>query len=416
MGNSTGDIVLFTKEMRETHKILVPAMLPIHFSLLCEMFKLGGLNFEMLENDGPNILKEGLKTVHNDTCYPATLVVGQIIDALKSGKYDIDKVALAMTQTGGGCRASNYINLIRKALKENGFGHIPVLSLNVSNLEKHPGFSLTKQMAVQVNYSIIYGDLLMWLSNQARPYELNKGEVDKLLKTWQHRLLEDYKKIRNLRPGRVKTNIVNIIKDFEAVNKSKDVKIKVGIVGEIYIKFSAVGNNNLEKFLEKEGCEVVVPGLLDFIIYTIDNNIQDYKLYGGKKSSLTLSKLSKGLMIYFQKQLSKLIVQYSSFKPISQFEEVKSLVTEDYVSHGNKMGEGWLLTAEMLELCHIGVNNIVCAQPFGCLPNHIVGRGMIKKIKENHTDANIVAIDYDPSATKVNQENRIKLMLANAKV
>ncbi len=416
MGNNNGEIVLFTQEMRSTHKILIPDMLPIHFSLLCEMFKLEGLNFEMLSNDGPSILREGLKSVHNDTCYPATLVVGQFIDALKSGKYDTDKVALAMTQTGGGCRASNYINLIRKALKDNGFGHIPVLSLNVSNLESHPGFTLRKQSAVQIIYSIIYGDLLMWLANQARPYEVNEGEVDKLLKVWQQRLLNDYKKLRNLRVGKVKKNIVNIIKDFEAVERTKERKVKVGIVGEIYIKFSAVGNNDLEKFLAKEGCEVVVPGLLDFVVYAIDNNIQDYKLYGGKKSNLGLSKLFKGLMLYFQKQLSKLIKKYSNYIPISQFEEVKALVTEDYVSHGNKMGEGWLLTAEMLELCHIGVNNIVCAQPFGCLPNHIVGRGMIKKIKENHTDANIVAIDYDPSATKVNQENRIKLMLANAKV
>ncbi len=412
---NNGDIVLFTKEMKKTHKILVPAMLPIHFSLLCEMFKLNGLNFEMLENDGPQILKEGLKSVHNDTCYPATLVVGQILDALKSGKYDTDKVAISMTQTGGGCRASNYINLIRKSLKENGFGHVPVLSLNVSNLEKHPGFVFTRQQAIQVIYSIVYGDLLMWLSNQARPYEVNKGDVDELLATWQKRLLDDYKKIRNLRPGRVKKNIINIIKDFESIKRTTEKKIKVGIVGEIYIKFSAVGNNDLEKFLLNEGCEVVVPGLLDFIIYVIDNNIQDYKLYGGKRSSLTLSKLSKGLMLYFQKMLGRLIKQHSGYKSISQFEEVKSLVTEDYVSHGNKMGEGWLLTAEMLELCHMGVNNIVCAQPFGCLPNHIVGRGMIKKIKENHIDSNIVAIDYDPSATKVNQENRIKLMLANAK-
>ncbi len=415
MSNNNADIVLFTKEMRSTHKILVPAMLPIHFSLLSEMFRLEGLNFEVLENDGPSILKEGLKSVHNDTCYPATLVVGQIIDALKSGKYDVDKVAIAMTQTGGGCRASNYINLIRKALKDNGFGHIPVLSLNVSNLEKHPGFTFTKQSAVQVIYSIIYADLLMWLSNQARPYEVNKGDVDRLLETWQKRLLMDYKKIRNLRVGRVKENIINIIKDFEALERTQEKKIKVGIVGEIYVKFSAVGNNDLEKFLRNEDCEVVVPGLLDFIIYAIDNNIQDYKLYGGKKSSLTLSIITKGLMIYFQKHLANFISKYSSYKPISQFEEVKGLVTGEYVSHGNKMGEGWLLTAEMLELCHIGVNNIVCAQPFGCLPNHIVGRGMIKKIKENHVDANIVAIDYDPSATKVNQENRIKLMLANAK-
>lgn len=413
--NSNDDIVLFTEEMKSTHKILVPAMLPIHFKLLCELFNYHGYQFEMLENDGPSLLKEGLRNVHNDTCYPATLVVGQILDALKSGKYDTDKVAITMTQTGGGCRASNYINLIRRALKENGFGHIPVLSLNVSSLEKHPGFKLTAPLAVQIIYSIIYADLLMWLSNQARPYEVNEGEVDKLLDTWLARLLNDYKKIINLRLGRVKSNIIQIIKDFEAIERKNIKKPKVGIVGEIYIKFSYIGNNHLEKFLADEGCEVVLPGLLDFIIYCIDNNMQDYKLYGGTKSSLFLSKISKSLMLYFQKQLKTMIVKYSNFVPISQFEEVKALVTDEYVNHGNKMGEGWLLTAEMLELCNMGVYNVICAQPFGCLPNHIVGRGMIKKIKENYPDSNIVAIDYDPSATKVNQENRIKLMLANSK-
>ncbi len=415
MSKNHNDIVYFTEEMKKTHKIIVPSMLPIHFKLLGELFNLNGYNFEMLENDNQNILKEGLRSVHNDTCYPATIVVGQLLDALKSGKYDLDKVAIAMSQTGGGCRASNYINLIRKALKENGLGHIPVLSLNVNNLEKHPGFRFTPPLAVNIIYSIIYGDLLMWLANQARPYEVNKGEVDRLLQSWEDRLLCDYKKIRNLRTGRVKKNIISIIKDFENVPR-KNIKIpKVGIVGEIYIKFSSVGNNNLEKFLQDEGCEVVLPGLLDFIIYTIDAKIQDYKLYGGKRSSVTKSRVAKALMLYFQKNLKKHILQHSKYIPISQFEEVKALVTEEYVSHGNKMGEGWLLTGEMLELCHMGVYNIVCAQPFGCLPNHIVGRGMMKKIKENIADANIVAIDYDPSATKVNQENRIKLMLANSK-
>ncbi len=415
MSTSHNDIVYFTEEMKKTHKILIPSMLPIHFKLLRELLNLNGYNFEMLENDNSNILKEGLRSVHNDTCYPATIVVGQILDALKSGKYDLDKVAITMTQTGGGCRASNYINLIRKALKENGLGHIPVLSINVNNLEKHPGFKLTPPLAVNIIYSIVYGDLLMWLANQARPYEVNKGEVDRLLNNWEARLLKDYKKIRNLRIGKVKSNITEIIKDFEKIPRNNLKIPKVGIVGEIYIKFSSVGNNNLEKFLAEEGCEVVLPGLLDFIIYTIDAKIQDYKLYGGKKFNLTKSHLSKALMLHFQKILKTQITSHSSYLPVSQFEEVKALVTDDYVSHGNKMGEGWLLTGEMLELCHMGVYNIVCAQPFGCLPNHIVGRGMMKKIKENIADANIVAIDYDPSATKVNQENRIKLMLANSK-
>lgn len=415
MSNYHDDIVYFTEEMKNTHTILVPAMLPIHFKLLSKLFNMHGYKMEVLENNGPNVLKEGLKNVHNDTCYPATLVVGQLMDALKSGKYDLDKVALAMSQTGGGCRASNYINLIRKALKENELEHIPVLSLNLSNLEKHSGFTVTKELALQSIYSLVYGDLIMWLSNQTRPYEAVEGETDKLLDKWLNRLLDDYKKIRNLRPTKVRKNAIEIIKDFEAIKRNKINKIKVGIVGEIYIKYSYVGNNNLEKFLFDEGCEVVVPGVMDFILYAIDNNIQDYKLYGGDKSTLGIAKTLKVIMITVQKQLKTQILKHSTFMPVSQFEEVKALVTDEYVSYGNKMGEGWLLTGEMLELCHIGVNNIVCAQPFGCLPNHIVGRGMMKKIKSNIPDANIVAIDYDPSATKVNQENRIKLMLANAK-
>ncbi len=409
------DIVYFTKEMKKTHTILFPSMLPIHFKLLSKVLALHGYSFEMLENDNQNIIKEGLKNVHNDTCYPALIVVGQFLDALKSGKYDVNKVALCMTQTGGGCRASNYISIIRKTLKENGFGHIPVLSINVNSVEKHEGFSFNTPLVIQVVFTLIYADLLMWIANQCRPYEVKEGATDELLKLWEERLLEDYKKLRNLTPMRVKKNIVAIVKDFEKLERVQTKKVRVGIVGEIYIKFSYVGNNNLEKFLHNEGCEVVLPGLLDFILYTIDNNIQDYKLYGGKRSKTTVFYITKQVMIYFQKTIKKLIEKHSSFVPVSQFEDLKSLVTMDYVSYGTKMGEGWLLTGEMLELCHMGVYNIVCAQPFGCLPNHIVGRGMIKKIKENIEQANIVAIDYDPSATRVNQENRIKLMIANAK-
>ncbi|MFV0441594.1 MAG: hypothetical protein ACK5LV_09950 [Lachnospirales bacterium] len=410
------DVLLFTEEMRKDYTILIPNMLPIHFKLLCEMMNQKGYSFKLLENENSNVVREGLKNVHNDTCYPALVVIGQFLDAIKSGKYDTDKIALAITQTGGGCRASNYINLLRKALKENGYGHIPVLSVSANAMEKHPGFKLTPAIVISAIYSIVYGDLLMWLKNQSKPYEVNKGEVDKLVFSWENRLLLEYKQIRNLRLGKIRKNFIEIVKDFEKVRRSKEKKVKVGIVGEIFVKFSGVGNNNLEKFLEKEDCEIVLPGLLDFIIYTIDSRLMDYKLYGGNKFHLFWYNIAKKVMLRFQNQINFIIKRYSTYMPISRFEDVKSLVTNDYVSHGNKMGEGWLLTAEMLELCHMGVYNIVCAQPFGCLPNHIVGRGMVRKIKENIPNANIVAIDYDPSATKVNQENRIKLMLANAKV
>lgn len=400
--------------MKKEYTLLMPMMMPIHFKLLGKTFELNGFTVDLLETTDPDIVTQGLRSVHNDTCYPALLVIGQLLNAIKSGKYDINKIGLLITQTGGGCRASNYIHLLRKALKQNGLDFIPVVSLNLSGFEKNPGFKLTLSMLVQMIYSVVYGDMIMWLSNQCRPYEINVGETDALIKIWEERLGNEYKNPINLRYKKVKDNVSLIVKDFAKIKRHDIYKKKIGIVGEIYVKYAPLGNNNLEDFLFDEGCEVIVPGLMDFVIFKCDNRVEDVGIYGGKWiKKKTLEFLSK-LLSSVQRMEIKAIREHSDFREMSEFNDLKKLV-KGYLGYGNKMGEGWLLTAEMVELCHMDINNIVCTQPFGCLPNHIVGKGMMRKIKQNYIKANIVAIDYDPGATRVNQENRIKLMLANAK-
>lgn len=405
--------IKFTKEMKEDYTILIPDMAPIHLTLLKGLFKRYGYNIEILRNEGQSVVDEGLKNVHNDTCYPALLVIGQMIDALKSGKYDLDKVALAITQTGGGCRASNYIHLLRKALKKSGFGHIPVMSLNLSGLEKGNGIKITLPMLKRSATAIIYGDLLMLLNNQSKAYEINKGDSEDLLNEWLNKLSAEFQKGKGFRFNEMKSYLGEIVKTFMEIPKKYTQKVKVGIVGEIYVKFSSLGNNNLEKFLDGEDCEIMVPGLLGFIMYCVENGVIDYKIYGSK---FLKSKIFALVNEYIGKIEGALIdaVKNSNFTPPSPFKHLKTL-TKDVVGMGCKMGEGWLLPAEMVELIGQGYENIICAQPFGCLPNHIVGKGVISNIKEIYPNANIVPIDYDPGATKVNQENRIKLMLSVAK-
>lgn len=400
--------LIFTKEMKKEYTILLPMMLPIHFSLLDKIFRQHGYNTELLTTNHRQIVDEGLKNVHNDTCYPALLVIGQFMDALKSGKYDIHKTALMITQTGGGCRASNYINLLRKALKNNGMEFVPVISLNLSNLESNPGFSLTLPIVNQLLAAICYGDLLMLLGNQTRPYEINEGETDALINKWVEKLIST-----NISMTDYGRRIKEIVADFDKVPYKRVEKIKVGIVGEIYIKFAPLGNNCLEEFLRSEGVEVVIPGLLDFILFMADHHIVDTQIYHVRYGKYVASSILKKLMHSMQEQLIKAL-EGTRFRAPARFEQTKKNALP-YVSPANKMGEGWLLTAEMVELVDSGVKNIICAQPFGCLPNHIVGKGMIRKIRAVHPDSNIVAIDYDPGATRVNQENRIKLMLSTAR-
>jgi len=406
--------VEFTKEMREAgYTILAPNMLEFHFRLMEKVFHLNGYDVEILHNDGPNVMAEGLKYVHNDTCVPALLVIGQFIDALHSGKYDLNKVALAITQTGGGCRASNYIFLLRKALKKAGLSHIPVISINMSGLESCSGFSLTVPLIRQVIASLVYGDCIMHVSNQTRPYELKKGETDALIERWNNDLIEQFNAGHGLSRKEMGVNLEKIVRSFDAIERSREKKTRVGIVGEIYVKYSPLGNNRLEQFLRTQDCEYMLPGLMGFILFKIDNRIEDVKLYGGNP----FKKLFCTFLLRYVEKMEKMLIDAISvcpdFVPPSRFQHTKSLV-KGVIGYGSKMGEGWLLTAEMLELAENGYENIICTQPFGCLPNHICGKGMIRRLTEVHPGINIVPIDYDLSATKVNQENRIRLMLAVA--
>ena len=415
MALAKADYVKFTKEMKREYTILVPTMLPIHFKLISNVLVSYGYKVDFLEDVDGNIKESGLKYVHNDTCYPALLVIGQLINAVESGRYDKHKIALLITQTGGGCRASNYIYLLRKALKKAGYGYIPVISLNFNNLEKHPGFRLTPAMLYRMLYCAFYGDLMMLMANQCRPYEKREGETDRLVKKWTEKLLEESSHALTMRYSHVKKNYRLIADDFARIlGDTKRDKVKVGVVGEIYVKFSPLGNNNLESFLLKEGAEPVVPGFVDFCLYCVYNGIIDYDLYRIRPFKAFGSKLLYRFLIGKQRYIRNMMqTYYPQFMPMADFDETRKRV-KGYIGMGAKMGEGWLLTAEMLELISEGVSNIVCTQPFGCLPNHIAGKGMMKPIKEKNPGANIVAIDYDPGATAINQENRIKLMLSNA--
>ncbi len=407
--------VEFTKEMKKDYTILIPSMLDIHFRLLRNVFVSYGYKVELLQNDGHAVVEAGLKYVHNDTCYPALLVIGQMIDALQSGKYDLSRTALMITQTGGGCRASNYIHLLRKALKKAGLGYIPVISLNISGLEKNSGFSLTFGMLRRLIAAVAYGDMMMLLSNQVRPYEITKGEADNLVKGWVSLLTEDFKRGKGFKKGEMRSYMTKIAEDFAKIPMDKSRKpVKVGIVGEIYVKFSALANNHLEEFLASEGCEVMVPGLMGFLLFKVDNRMEDIKLYGGSRLKYRVVELLHGYLAGMEQFIIDIVNEQGVFLAPGNYAHLKGLV-DGIIGYGSKMGEGWLLTAEMVELIKSGYENIVCAQPFGCLPNHIVGKGMIRKLRELYPRSNIVPIDYDPGATRVNQENRIKLMLSVAR-
>jgi len=414
MNKKVKNYVEFTEDMKKDYTVLIPNMLPNHFKMIAQIFRSYGYKMELLETQGREIVDAGLKYVHNDTCYPALLVIGQFINALQSGRYDPHKTALMMFQTGGGCRASNYISLIRKALQKAGYGYVPVISFNLIGLEKHSGFKLTVPVMIRLFYAIIYGDLLMSLKNQCKPYEINKGDADALTEKWTKDITQSMKHSENLKYDAVKAKCRAIVASYGTIPMDRTEKVKVGVVGEIFVKYSPLGNNNLEEFLYNEGAEVVVPGLLDFCMYYMYNLVLDYEIYGKGRFKSKLAGAAYNFLLKKQRDIIDMINEQGTFMPPMPFSHTCTL-TKGYISNGAKMGEGWLLTAEMLELVEEGVNNIVCTQPFGCLPNHIVGKGMMKSIKENNANVNIVAIDYDPGATAINQENRLKLMLANAR-
>ena len=405
---------IFTKEMKKTHTILVPNMLPVHFSLIKSIMEQEGYKVHILDNEGPEIVDAGLKYVHNDMCYPAIIVIGQMIDALNSGKFDVNKTALLISQTGGGCRASNYLHLLRKALVKAGYPQVPVISLNTSNLSPQPGFELTLSLLLKAMTAVILGDFMMMIKNQCEPYEKNPGDTKKVVDKWHKFFLKRWEKTGVTPFGKLKKYFRLMLSDFAAVTMDRTPRPRVGIVGEIFVKYAPVGNNHLEEFLVSEGAEVVVPGLLDFCLYCVYNSVVDQKLYGGSVLKTAGIKAVYKYLTNMQNKMYDIVREHGVFRAPLGFDEKKEL-TETYIGQGVKMGEGWLLTSEMAELIKKGVTNIVCTQPFGCLPNHIVAKGMENKIKSLHPEANIIAVDYDPGASKVNQQNRIKLMLANAK-
>ncbi len=398
------------KSMKSSYKILIPNMLPWHFSILERLFRLEGYDVEVLKNDSRAVIDEGLKHVHNDTCYPCLCVVGQYIDALKSGKYDINRTAVIITQSGGGCRASNYIPLIRKALKAE-FPSVPVISLNFSGLEKDSSLPIGLKLLLKLVFAIYYGDNIMWCYNQTKPYEAEEGAADKAREAATDYVISLFEKGGYMRYKKVTKRIID---SFGAVPRRDIKKVKVGIVGEIYVKYSHLGNNRLEQFLMSEDCEPVVPALMDYILYCAVNNINDGAIYGKKSAVISISGILYKLLHHIQREIIKVFEKDGRFEPIHDFEHLRKCA-DKVLNQGVKMGEGWLIPAEMAALAETGTENIVCAQPFGCLPNHIAGKGVIRTLKNMYKHENIVAVDYDPSATKVNQENRIKLMIATAR-
>lgn len=402
----------FTREMKETHTILCPDIFPIHMRLVTEIFKMYGYRVEILRSRGRQVIQRGLEQVHNDMCYPAICMCGQQIDALTSGKYDPHKVALIQFQTGGGCRASNYIWMLRKALHNMGFDYVPVLSLSFSKVEKHSGFRITPMMMVKGLIAILYGDMMMLLKNQVKPYEQNPGDTDAVMDKWYAKLADEMKHNRGLFGRALSKNLRAMAEDFHNIPRTAVKKTKVGIVGEIYVKYSAFGNNGLEDFLAGEGCEYMVPGVFPFFQYMFDCHLAERDLYGdGSRRGTLLSRIGAWVGAKLEKRFQKALEPYPEFVRPGTFRELRER-GEKLLGRGVNMGEGWLLPAEIAELVEKGYTNVICVQPFGCLPNHIVGKGVVRTIRNTYPHANICPVDYDAGASKVNQENRIKLMLA----
>ena len=404
----------YTKQMQEeNYTILAPQMSPIHFEILEPVFKKHGYNLEILRNDNREAIDTGLKYVNNDACFPSVTMVGQFMHAIKSGKYDTDKLALLMTQTGGCCRASNYVSFIRRALDKEGLTHIPVISLNFNGMEKNEGFKISLALLKDAAHALVYGDLLMRCLYRVRPYEMVKGSANELHKKWREICIDSitnpeskYKYADTCR------TIVNAFDKFPIDDSVK--KPRVGIVGEILVKYMPLANNHLVDVLEREGAEVVVPDLVDFFNYTAFGSQYKHLYLGGSNSEDLVSRGVLKLIASIRKPAVEALKNSNRFETPLPINEIAEM-TKPYLSLGNMYGEGWFLAGEMLELINHGTPNIVCIQPFACLPNHVVGKGVIKAIKTDHRDANIVAVDYDPGASEVNQLNRIKLMLTTAK-
>lgn len=409
---SSFERVIFTEEMRKDYTILCPQMSPIHFELLEAAFQACGYHLEVLDNDNRTAVDTGLKYVNNDACYPSLIVVGQIMDAVLSGKYDTDKLAVVMSQTGGGCRATNYVGFIRRALEKAGYGHIPVISISLSKLEQNPGFQITPGMLARAVYAAEFGDIFMRCLYRMRPYEKEAGSADALHKKWagECRAFVSGKHLSFIKYQKM---CRQIIEEFDNLPITEERKPRVGVVGEILVKFLPTANNHLVELLESEGAEPVVPDLLDFMFYCFYNQIYKAEKLGMSKASARNARFGIKAMEMLRGAARKAFEKSRHFDAPAHIEDLAEYAAP-IVSIGNQTGEGWFLTGEMLELIHNGVNNIVCTQPFGCLPNHVVGKGVIKELRRRYPLSNIVAIDYDPGASEVNQLNRIKLMLSTA--
>lgn len=404
--------VVFTKEMKKNHTILIPQMSPIHFQFIETAAKMSGYNAVVLPAVDKQAVDVGLKVVNNDACYPSIIVIGQLINALESGKYDLDNVSLMISQTGGGCRATNYIGFIRKALKDSGYGNIPVISFNVVGLEKQPGFKITPSFINRLVMGIVIGDTLMRATYRTRPYEKVKNSVNELYNKWVEKAHCVVKSGNYFEYKRIIKEIVNDFDNIE-LDKSKR-KPKVGIVGEILVKFHPNANNDVFSLLEEEGAEVVVPDLLDFFSYSSLNGVIKYdELLVGTIKTKTVNSIAVKTIDMYKKPSVDAFKNSKRFTTPSSIREIAHKAKK-YLSLANQSGEGWFLTGEMIELLDSGVDNILCLQPFACLPNHITGKGMIKKLKDAYPMSNIVPIDYDAGISEVNQINRIKLMLTNA--
>lgn len=390
--------------------ILIPNMAFNQFTLIQAALESEGYHTELLSTNNTEMAQLGLQYVHNDTCYPALLIIGQFIAALQSGQYDLDHTALLISQSGGGCRASNYIKLLRKALDQAGYTNIPVISANASGLEKGMSLQLTPKLVLKMLAAAEYGDEIDALYHQTVAYEINKGDAQRKTDYWLNEVKRWILDGIQYHPPQIRRNFRVIADDFATIPLHRTQKLKVGVVGEIYVKFSPLGNNNLVKFLEEQDCEVNMPGLMGYIEYCVANMILDYEIYGLKALTGKVCGQVLNIIDSLGTAMSDAMRKAGFYAPGSFHELMKK--PEGILSLGVKMGEGWLLTAEMVELIEGGYTNIVCAQPFGCLPNHIAGKGVIRKIREKFPLANITPVDYDPSSTRVNQENRIKLMLA----
>ena len=410
--SSAHNRVIFDENMRKNYTILCPQMSPIHFDILEPAFASCGYNFVVMQNDNRHAVEVGLKYVNNDACYPSLWVVGQIMDELLSGKYDLDKVAVMMSQTGGGCRATNYVSFIRRALKKAGMEQIPVVSLNLSKLEANPGFHIDAKMFVKAAYAVIFGDIFMRCVYRMRPYERIPGSVNACHEKWLERCKEF---VTSDHPSIFKFEKMcrRIVEDFDRIEVTNEVKPRVGIVGEILVKFAPAANNHLVKLLEDEGAEAVVPDLMDFMLYCFYNQIYKAENIGTSKKTALLCKLGIWAIEKLRSGASQALKKSVHFDPPTDIYETVEYA-RPIVDIGNQTGEGWFLTGEMVELIKNGTSNIVCTQPFGCLPNHVVGKGVIKQMRHLYPGCNILAIDYDPGASEVNQLNRIKLMLSTA--